>query len=48
MRIGFAWQDFGSGGGYRSGRCEKLQEASPMSDRANVRRRQDGPAAGQG
>ena len=30
---GFAWQGFGSGG-YRGGFCEKLQEASPMPDKA--------------
>jgi len=34
--------------GYRGGFCEKLLEASPMSDRANASRLQDGPAAGQG
>ena len=38
----------GSGGGYRGGFCEKLLEASPMSDRANTSQLQDGPAAGQG
>ncbi|GAB0209844.1 mitochondrial enolase superfamily member 1 [Grus japonensis] len=46
--VGFAWQGFGSGGGYRGGFCEKLLEASPVSDRANASRLQDGPAAGQG
>ena len=34
--IGFAWQGFGSGEGYRGGFCEKLLEASPVSDRANA------------
>ncbi|GAB0207180.1 mitochondrial enolase superfamily member 1 [Grus japonensis] len=46
--VGFAWQGFGSGGGYRGGFCEKLLEASPVSDRANASRLQDGPAPGQG
>ena len=31
---GFAWQGFGSGGAM--GFCEKLQETSPMSDKANA------------
>ncbi|GAB0206293.1 hypothetical protein GRJ2_003094900 [Grus japonensis] len=44
----FAWQGFGRGGGYRGGFCEKLLEASPLSDRANASRLQDGPTAGQG
>ena len=35
-------------GGYRGGFCEKLLEASPLSDRANASRLQDGHAAGQG
>ena len=35
-------------GGYRCGFCEKLLEASPVSDRANASLLQDGPAAGQG
>ena len=35
-------------GGYRGGFCEKLREASPMSDQASASRFQDGPAAGQG
>ena len=46
--IGFAWQGFGSGRGYRGGFCGKVLEASPMSNRANASRLQDGPAAGQG
>ena len=46
--IGFAWQGFGSVGGYRGGFCEKLLEASPRSDGANANWLQDGPAAGQG
>ncbi|GAB0207175.1 mitochondrial enolase superfamily member 1 [Grus japonensis] len=46
--VGFAWQGFGSGRGYRGGFCEKLLEASPVSDRANASRLQDGPAPGQG
>ena len=46
--IGFAWQGFGGGGGYRGGFCEKLLEVSLMSDRANASRLQDGPTAGQG
>ena len=28
----------GGGGGYRGGFCEKLREASPMSDRASASR----------
>ncbi|GAB0181749.1 hypothetical protein GRJ2_000640200 [Grus japonensis] len=39
---------FGSWRGYRGGFCEKLLEASPVSDGANASRLQDGPAAGQG
>jgi len=35
-------------GGYRGGFCEKLLEASPVSDRASASQLQDGPAAGQG
>ena len=35
-------------GGYRGGFCEKLLEASSMSDRANAIWLQDGPATGQG
>ena len=35
-------------GGYRGGFCEKLPEASPMSDGANTSRLQDRPIAGQG
>ncbi|GAB0189933.1 hypothetical protein GRJ2_001458600 [Grus japonensis] len=46
--LGFVWQGFGSGRGYRGGFCEKLLEASPVSDRANASRLQDGSAAGQG
>ncbi|GAB0204042.1 hypothetical protein GRJ2_002869800 [Grus japonensis] len=47
--IGFAWQGFGSKGSYRGGFCEKLLEASPVSDdRANASQLQDGPAPGQG
>ncbi|GAB0209583.1 hypothetical protein GRJ2_003424000 [Grus japonensis] len=37
-----------SEGGYRGGFWEKLLEASPVSDRANASRLQDGPTAGQG
>ncbi|GAB0208288.1 hypothetical protein GRJ2_003294500 [Grus japonensis] len=48
VSIGFAWQGFGSGRGYRGGFCEKLLEASPVSDRANASRLQDGSAPGQG
>ena len=33
---------------YRGAFCEKMLEASPMSDRVNVSWLQDGPAAGQG
>jgi len=33
---GFAWQVFGRGGAIRGGFCEKLLEASPISDRANA------------
>ncbi|GAB0207035.1 BDNF/NT-3 growth factors receptor [Grus japonensis] len=36
--VGFAWQGFGGGGGYRGGFCEKLLEAHPVSDRANASR----------
>jgi len=36
------------GGGYRGGFCEKLPEASPMSDKASASQLQDGPTAGQG
>ncbi|GAB0195016.1 gamma-aminobutyric acid receptor subunit alpha-3 [Grus japonensis] len=39
---------FGSGRGYRGGFCEKLLEASPVSDGANASRLQDGSAPGQG
>jgi len=35
-------------GSYRGDFCEKLPEASPMSNRANTNQLQDGPAAGQG
>jgi len=35
-------------GDYRGGFCEKLLEASPMSDAASASRLQDGPTAGQG
>ena len=47
--VGFAWQGFGSRGvgANRGGCCEKLPEVSPMSDRANASRLQDGPAPGQ-
>jgi len=34
-------------GGYRGGFCEKLREASPMSDKASASWLEDGPAAGQ-
>lgn len=44
----FAWQYFNGGGGYRDGFCEKILKASPMSNRANVSRLQDGPTVGQG
>jgi len=44
---GFAWQGFGSRG-YRGSFCEKLREASPMSDEASASQLQDGTAAGQG
>ena len=37
-----------AGGGYRGGFCEKLLEASPMSDKVNASGFQDGPTAGQG
>ncbi|GAB0207921.1 interleukin-15 [Grus japonensis] len=37
-----------AGGIYRGGFCEKLLEASPVSDRANASRLQDGPTTGQG
>ncbi|GAB0209804.1 mitochondrial enolase superfamily member 1 [Grus japonensis] len=46
--LGFVWQGFGSGRGYRGGFCEKLLEASPVSDGANASRLQDGSAPGQG
>jgi len=35
-------------GSTRGGFCEKLLEASPMSDRANASQHEDGPTAGQG
>jgi len=35
-------------GGYKGGFCEKLPEASTMSNRADVSRLRYGPAAGQG
>lgn len=35
-------------GGSRSGVCEKVPEASPVSDRANASQLQDRAAAGQG
>ncbi|GAB0208611.1 hypothetical protein GRJ2_003326800 [Grus japonensis] len=44
----FAPEGFGSGRGYRGGFCEKLLEASPVSDGANASRLQDGSAPGQG
>ena len=34
--IGSARQRFAGGGGYRGGFCEKLLEASPMSDKVNA------------
>ena len=37
-----------AGAGYRGGFCEKLLEASPVSDRANASRLQDEPATSQG
>ena len=46
--IGFAWQGFGSGRGYRGGFCEKLLEASPMSDKVNASEFPDRPTAAQG
>ena len=46
--IGFGWQGFGSGGGYRGGFCKKLLEASPVSNGANASWLQDGPTARQG
>lgn len=46
---GFAWPGFGEGGaGYRSGFCERLLEALPVSDRANASWLQDRPITGQG
>jgi len=35
-------------GDYRGGCCEKLREASPISDKASVSRLQDRPTTGQG
>ncbi|GAB0182875.1 hypothetical protein GRJ2_000752800 [Grus japonensis] len=46
--LAFVWQGFGSRRGYRGGFCEKLLEASPVSDGANASRLQDGSAPGQG
>ena len=46
--IGFAWQWFGSRGGYRSGFCEKLLEASPIFNKANASQLQVRLTAGQG
>jgi len=37
-----------AGGIQGGGFCEKLLEASPVSDRANASQLQDGPTAGQG
>ena len=34
--IGFVWQGFGSGGGYRGGFCKKLLEASPVFKREPI------------
>ena len=34
--IGFVWQGFGSGGGYRGGFCKKLLEASPGLEREPI------------
>ncbi|GAB0207190.1 hypothetical protein GRJ2_003184600 [Grus japonensis] len=49
LQAGFAIKpSFGSGRGYRGGFCEKLLEASPVSDGANASRLQDGSAPGQG
>lgn len=45
--IEFAWSDFGEGA-YTDGFCEELLQASSMASRANARRLQDRPAAGQG
>jgi len=42
--VGLRGKVFGSQGGYRGGFCEKLPEASPMSNRANASRLQDRPA----
>lgn len=44
MSLGFAWQDFGSGGGCKSSFYEKLPVASPMTDRATASQLQDGQA----
>jgi len=42
-------QGFGSGvGGDRGGFCEKLLEASPVSNTASASWLQDGPTVGQG
>ena len=35
-------------GGYKDGFCEKLLEASPVSDRASASQLQEGPTAGKG
>jgi len=35
-------------GAYRGGFCEKLREASPMSDEASASLLEDGPTTGQG
>lgn len=45
--VGFAWQDFGSGGVYRADFCEKLPETFPMQNRANASWLQGMPDAGQ-
>jgi len=35
-------------GGYRGGFCEKLSEASPLSDKASASSLKEGPTAAQG
>jgi len=46
--VGLCGKVFVVGRGYRVGFCEKLLEASPVSDRANASWPQDRPTAGQG
>jgi len=46
--MGFAWQGFGSAGGYRVGFSDTMPEASPISNRTKASWLQDTPTTGQG